>query len=77
MFKGLFTTISGRLYSSIAAVLLAILALEAFSLYNAYNDAVNARQREVQSLVQSAISQLNTYHHLVLSGELSESQAQE
>lgn len=77
MFKGLFTTISGRLYSSIAAVLLAILALEAFSLYNAYNDAVNARQREVQSLVQSAVSQLNTYHHLVLSGELSESQAQE
>ena len=28
MFKGLFTTISGRLYSSIAAMLLAILALE-------------------------------------------------
>ncbi len=50
MFKGLFTTISGRLYASIAAVLLAILALEVFSLFNAYNDAVNARQREVQSL---------------------------
>tara|TARA_B100002003_G_scaffold232075_1_gene243600 strand:- start:9145 stop:10779 length:1635 start_codon:yes stop_codon:yes gene_type:complete len=77
MFKGLFTTISGRLYSSIAAMLLAILALEVFSLLNAYNDAVNARKREVQSLVQSAVSQLNTYHQLVLSGELTESQAQE
>ena len=77
MFKGLFTTISGWLYASIAAVLLAILALEVFSLFNAYNDAVNARQREVQSLVQSAVSQLNTYHQLVLSGELTESQAQE
>ena len=54
-----------------------ILALEVFSLLNAYNDAVNARKREVQSLVQSAVSQLNTYHQLVLSGELTESQAQE
>ncbi|GGF68068.1 methyl-accepting chemotaxis protein [Alteromonas lipolytica] len=73
--RGLFRTISGRLYASIAGVILALLVLEAVNIYTTYTDAVNARKREVQSLVQSAVSQLNAYHLLVAKGELTAEQA--
>ncbi|WP_085298607.1 methyl-accepting chemotaxis protein [Cognaticolwellia mytili] len=69
-------TIKSRLSLIISALVIGLAILSIVSLYNVYQTLYSQQQEKVQQEVEAAISLVDHFHKLQLSGELTEQQAQ-
>jgi methyl-accepting chemotaxis protein len=70
-------TIKSRLSLIISALVIGLAILSSVSLYNVYHTLYTQQQEKVQQEVEGAVSILEHFHQLQLSGEITEKQAQE